>query len=573
MYKEFYGFSEDPFNLTPDPGFLFSPSGYEALRFSIESGIQERKGVMVITGEVGTGKTTLINALLKELDEKIKTAFIFNPKLTFKELLKTVLWELKIPVAGESTSSLIKKLNQFLTERMAEGENVLVIIDEAQNLAGKVLKNLHQLYQRVPPGVYSLQTLLVGQVELETKLNSEELRPFRDLVALQKQIRLLSVQESKQYIDHRLRLVGSCSSKVFTPEAVEVICEYAKGIPRVINLICDGALFAGYEASAPLVDAQMARKAIAENEITVEKNPFPRKKAASGRRKGAEKARAEEKGDSIAGPIISGNGSLTEKDKITGKEIPGEKKGVTQKETSIGAKAGVMESLGFREEEAGGRGAPRSQEEIGSRRAWPLLRVAILALLLGFLAVFYSLYRPDILVSPLLPEEEPTIPSLDQRPIDEEEKRSVEGKKTLKVEEGWNLSILSKISYGSVNPSFIDLILEANPQITDLNRLQVGNSLEIPEISEKLLLRGAGHGNLKIHLGTFADRDQARGFRDVPVLQGKTLEMVPRKVSSRETWYQLFAGPFENEEEALESIQALKQRGLLPFFPSLRKTS
>jgi type II secretory pathway predicted ATPase ExeA len=208
------------------------------------------------------------------LSEKIKTAFIFNPNLTFKHLLETVLHELKIPAAGQSTSSLLGGLNEFLKERMAEGENVLIVIDEGQDLANKVLRDLDRLYQQVPSGVNALQTLLVGQLELETKLNSEELREFKQRVAIQKQISLLDLQESRQYIDHRLRVVGSSSSKVFTPEAVEVICEYAKGVPRVINLICDGALFAGYDASAPVIDDHMVKKAIAENEITIEKAPF-----------------------------------------------------------------------------------------------------------------------------------------------------------------------------------------------------------------------------------------------------------------------------------------------------------
>ncbi len=273
-YGEFYGFSEDPFSPSPDPSFLFMAMSHQEAFSAMMSGIQERKGIITITGDVGTGKTTLIFGLQKNLSDKIETAIIFYPRLTFKQLLKAILLELKVPVAEESTDTLLDKFNLYLKEKLASDETVVIIIDEAQNLANKVLLDFGKLYQQDTPELKLLQTLLVGQLELEAKLNSEELRQFKEKVAIQKQISLLNVQESMQYIDHRLRVVGSSSSKVFTPEAVEVICEYAKGAPRVINLICDRALFDGYEASAPIIDAPIVRKAIAENEITAEKALF-----------------------------------------------------------------------------------------------------------------------------------------------------------------------------------------------------------------------------------------------------------------------------------------------------------
>lgn len=530
MYKEFYGFSEDPFNLTPDPSFLFSPPGYDDVRSSIQSGIKERKGIMVITGEVGTGKTTLINTLLKELSEEIKTAFIFNPKLTFRQLLKTVLWELKIPVAGENTPSLLAKLNVFLNERMAKDENVLIVIDEAQNLTPKVLDDLGRLYQQVPSGVNTLQTLLVGQLELDDKLNSEELRRFKQRITIHKHINLLNVQESRDYIDHRLRVVGSSSSKVFTPEAVEVICEYAKGIPRVINLICDGALFAGYEASAPVIDAQMVRRAIAENEIAVERKPFP-----------------EEKEEVIP-----------ERERVA-EEAPIERK-------EVSAEAQVVPAGG----EAWGEKVdhPSGQEGEARRKKTLYLKVGIPAFVLACLAVWALVFWPQNRAQPLKKEEDKNF-SLDQRPIEPEGEKSIQVKQ-VKVEEGWTLSTITKRFYGGTNPALIDLILEANPQIIDLNRIQAGDSIKIPEIQEKLLILKTAEQVFTIHLGTYADREQVRTFRNESVLAGKKFEMSARKVSPRETWYRITAGPFATEGQALESIQDLKERGLLPFFPGAR---
>jgi nucleoid-associated protein YgaU len=323
--------------------------------------------------------------------------------------------------------------------------------------------------------------------------------------------------------------VGSSSSKIFTPEAVGAICEYAKGIPRVINLICDGALFAGYEASAPVIDAQMVRRAIAENEITVERKPFP------------------EEGEEVVPEMER----VAEEAPIERKEVSAEERIIPGEEEALGEKVDLP-----------------SRQEGEARRKSPLyLKVGIPAFVLACLAVLALVFWPQNRVQPL--QEEDKNLSLDQRPMEPEEEKSIQVKQ-VKVEEGWTLSILTKRFYGGTNPALIGLILEANPQITDLNRIQVGDAIKIPEIKGKLLILKTADQVFTIHLGTFADREQVRSFQNEPVLAGKKFEMMARKVSPRETWYRLMAGPFATEGEALQSIEALKERGLLPFFPSAR---
>jgi len=557
MYKEFYGFSEDPFNLTPDPGFLFSPSGHTEVRSSIIDGIREKKGIMVLTGEVGAGKTTFINALRTDLSDGVKTALILNPRMTFNQLLKAVLAELKIPVAAKNSFSLQRSFHEYLKEKSAADEIVLIIIDEAQHLTPKVLEDLRRFYCQIPFGVNGPRTLLVGQLELEDRLDSRELREFKQRVAIQLQISLLNFQESREYIDHRLKVAGSSSSKVFTPEAVDAICEYAKGIPRVINVICDGALFSGYAVSAPIINDQMVREVIADIDMAIEKKTVGKREFVGGREMTAgQPARSE---TFVTDDEQSGIEDLAKKESwIAGKDTRagGEKEEIVEI-VMIPAQEATEEKVypGIRQDGDAGRKRTLS------------LRIGIPAFALLVLALVFSgrVFWPENPTPPPKGEERDLF-------TDPKSTEEVEGE-SIKIENGWTLSTLSKRFYGAANPSLLERILAANPQITDLNRIQVGHSIMVPKIKEKSLLIEASDPPLRIHLGTFPDRDQIRIFRDEPVLRGKELEVVPRRVSPGETWYRVLAGPFATQEEALQSIRFLKQKGLLPFFPASRKES
>jgi len=260
MYENFYGFSEGPFEFRPDPRFLYlTPSHAEALT-SMLQGVRKGRGITV-TGDPGIGKTTLIRALLAQLDEKVRTAYIVFTRLEFRDLLKSILHELGIPARGEDTFALLATFYLYLSER-PQDEIVSIVIDEAQGLDTPVLEDLMKLWAGPNPRHSQLQMVLVGQPELEAKLDSLDLRSLREKIAVRRHIRGLTRQESNLYIDHRLRIAGSSSSKVFTPEGVNRICDCAGGIPRVINMVCDGSLFIGYAKSQPKIDAKIVNEAI-----------------------------------------------------------------------------------------------------------------------------------------------------------------------------------------------------------------------------------------------------------------------------------------------------------------------
>jgi len=253
MFNKFYGFSGKPFEVNHDPKFLYlTPSHQKALDSMID-GIKNRRGFISITGEVGTGKTTLIYSLLENLDKNVMTVYIVHSTVTFKELLKTVLLELSLGILEESEPAFLFRLAKHLT-RLVSDETIAIIIDEAQNLAEDVIRRL-QAFSELESKV--IQVLLVGQPELEDTLNSQGLGPFKQRMIVKCQIRALTGEESLDYIDHRLKLVGSSSSQMFTPKAISMICSYAQGIPRLINILCDNAFLKGYRLSRKKIDGDI----------------------------------------------------------------------------------------------------------------------------------------------------------------------------------------------------------------------------------------------------------------------------------------------------------------------------
>jgi general secretion pathway protein A len=344
MYNEYFGFSEDPFNLTPDPDFLVLAMSHREGLSSMMSGIEKRMGLITITGDVGTGKTTLIYTLLKDLKGRLRTVFIFNPRLTFRQLFKTILLELKVPAAGENTYTLLQKFKVFLRERLAEDETVVIIIDEAHQLSGKVLNDLSWFLEEDYPALKLLQILLVGQPELEPKLESENLRRLKKKITIRYRLLPLNREESKGYIDHRLKVVGSSSSKIFTPEAVDLIYEFSKGIPRVINKICDGALFAGFDSSTPKIDANIIRDVIAKEEIDYEEEFIPDEKVVA------------EKEDTLGQEIIA-------REEVSGGEEVSAEEAVHPEEKIPAGMEGI-----------GGTDDSRRQQEGGLRRARSLCK-------------------------------------------------------------------------------------------------------------------------------------------------------------------------------------------------------
>ncbi len=508
MYIKFFGFSEKPFELTPDPRFIFlTPSLRKALASAIYW-IRERGGFISIVGEAGTGKTTLIHSLLNSLDEKVKTIFIFHTTVSFNDLLRMILRELDLWAVEKNKKGLWDQFIQYSTQIAAKNEILVIIIDEAQKLTEEVMEEL-KMFSNLESK--AIKIVFVGQPELEDKLNLKSLTQLKQMIRVRCQIKALSEEESKEYIDHRLRYVGSSSLETFTPEAVSVICHYAKGIPRIINTLCDNAFLTGYRLFKKKIDVSIVHEVIKDME----------------------------------GPRL-------------------------QKTT------------------------PPSSVPINEFRTSPFrlrfflnktpLIILFLFLMGGlFLLIHRNLYqRPakmlgiKSIISPYAHTEpssastsyQTTPPSASIAVMDREYKL----KEVVAVKEGQTVSQLTQKYYGRVDLTLIDLLLELNPEITNVHLIMVDQEIRIPHITEELLIIPYTDHTYKIHAGTFETPDPAKLYSNEPQLKGKKMEIFPRKVSSRETWYRVMIGKFDNKDEVLKMVSLLKKRGVLPAFGGFPKT-
>jgi general secretion pathway protein A len=472
----------------------------------------------VITGKVGVGKTILIYALLKDLSEKIKTAFIFNPRLDFKNLLKTILQDLEIPLEGkeEDVPSLMLQFTRYLQERTARDEIVAVIIDESQALEEKVLEEVLKLATLDTPAAKSLQVLLVGQPELEEKLNSPRFRHWKGKIAVEGLVRPLTREEGRGYIRHRLKLVRRSASEVFTSESINRIWEFAGGIPRVINLLCDRALLIGYTNSSPMIDSKIADQAVQD---------FKYLKTSK---------------SEILRPVSS----------------------FVKSRYGAGVLVLLLLSLGFfgffhfefpsAPWKATGKIPPR--EPLPAEKRQETLEAKKIPFPPG-----ESIAKERKEATEIKRDSHPPL----KRPMPQLEKQ------VSLVKEGWTLSSVAQQYFSGINNSLLDFILEANPEIRDINLIFPGQEIKIPYITEEAFLWRGPDNRYQLFLGTFATIQEAARYRHEPALRGKRLKAISLRVSPQEDWYRIVAGPFQTREEALKTIQTLKAKKLLPLLDCL----
>lgn len=260
MYCRFYGLRERPFNVTADPAFFYSSKKHKEALSHLFYGVSQRKGLIVLTGEIGTGKTTLCRFFINQLAKNIKTAFVLNPQYSENQLLEVIVNDFGIRAKKSSRLSLVSELNKFLLHESSAGNNVVLIIDESQNLKPKMLEHVRLLSNLETEKDKLLQIILVGQPELNDRLNLYNLRQLKQRVMVMFHISPLDEDEVRSYIGHRLNIAGSNNRPEFTEEAVRMVCEFSAGIPRVINTLCDRALLAGFVSETYTIDSNIIKK-------------------------------------------------------------------------------------------------------------------------------------------------------------------------------------------------------------------------------------------------------------------------------------------------------------------------
>ncbi len=532
MYTSFYRFSEKPFNLTPDPKFLYyTPSHREALA-SMIYGINERRGFVAVTGEVGTGKTTLIYTLLNNLNEKVKTAFVYHTTATFEQLLGHILIDLNVPVGTEEKMALLQKLNDHLVHNIAPDETLAIIIDEAQNLPSKVLEELRLLSNLETTKQKLIQILLVGQPELEAKLDSQELRQLKQRIGIRRTIKPLTLEESREYIEHRLNVVGSTTSQVFTSDAVALICKHANGIPRMVNILCDNAFLIGYSLSKEKIPGKIIGEVVRDLGIDVEK-PV----SAAATEAALPPAEPEPQSRNTRFYLVSIILLIM----------------LTFISLSI---------RGYFKQKPVHENVPQLTEIIPeSRTAEPAVNQP------PPVPTDAAAQQPELQQpAPGKSETQKPVAMKDAPQAAAQKKPATLSKpktyKTAFLKDGKSLYSLAIKNYGKANPTMYDLILKANPGLNDIRGIPDRKKITLPVITPESFVQETG-GSYSIFIGTFETSAQAEQCAQKLSRLGKNTIIQAEKFSPKDTWYRLTAGSFATPDEALAAVNLLIKQGVI----------
>ncbi|MGZ6222770.1 MAG: AAA family ATPase [Syntrophales bacterium] len=520
-YTQFYGFSENPFSISSDPKLFFSSESHSEALAGLSYGITQRKGFVLLLGEEGSGKTTLIHHLINTLNRNVKTIFFPKSEIAFEQLLKEILLNLGIPLKTEVKGSMLHDLYHYLIRTLEQDENVAIIIDDAHNISLPAIEELRLLSNLETSRSKLLQIVMVGEPPLKAKLRSKVIRQINQRIVISSQLGPLTEEESMRYIDHRLKIAGSGSSEVFTDEALSLICRYGKGNPRAINILCSNALSVGYSLSEKRISASTVRTIRREKDIlTGERSP---KQSFRVKRNLPRKIFYAFLALAILAIVI-----FFSKDYV---------KHLLTAEKS----KNVSELSAIRDK--GETSNPKGKRHVVTE---PVTSTPI----------------PEVgNASPETPQTSAASPTAMSQP-----NTGFRAKKIVEARAGTTLSLLAFKYYNEANTTLVDHILKVNPEITDPNLILVDQKIKIPEITESLLLLQFSNGLCKVHLATFLNHELAARYMDGINLPGKKMEIAPRKVSRKETWYRVLIGPFVSRDEGLIAIEELKQKRLLPSF-------
>jgi general secretion pathway protein A len=498
MYNSYFGFSVSPFSVTPDPSFFYTNPVYQEAYANLRYGIEAKKGFIVITGEVGTGKTTLLRKLMMHnLEGTIHTVFVFNTYLDFTELLQVIHYDLGLGAKEANKVKLLQELNEYLITQLKQAHIVSVLVDEAQNLSDEALEGLRLLSNLETDREKLIQIVLMGQPELQARLDQPSLRQLKQRVALQCRLVPLEDNEVCSYIDFRLRAAGYNGKHLFYPDAYRQIAFYSKGIPRLVNIICDNALLCAYARSQKTISADLINEAARDLRLGLEVEP------------------------------------------IQAPPTPGVFVSKSEPEPPISA-----------------------ANEVPQHRVRRMVRVGVetCLVILGLIAVA-SLIDPQNFLTNAGRALEIAKGNLSQWVLFIRHHEAIPAKANAEVKpepeeqqviipRGSSIYKIASETYGTNNALGMDLIKDFNPEIKSLARVSAGRALLLPSLTPETLSREQSDGSYHLIVASFqrpAEADEyARRLRN----KGYRVTITPRKVSDDLLLHRVEIDGLKNREEA-----------------------
>jgi general secretion pathway protein A len=505
MYNRHFGFLESPFSVTPDPRFFYTNPVYLEAYATLRYGIETKKGFIVITGEVGTGKTTLLRKLLHNLEDTVHSVFIFHTYPSFPELLQFTLHDLGLALKNTSKVTMIQELGDYLIQQHQRGHTVAALIDEAQNLNDAVLEDLRLLSNLETDREKLLQIVLVGQPELEAKLEKPGLRQLKQRVALRCRLDPLKPEEVAAYIDFRLRTAGYEGKGLFHRDAVQQIASYSQGIPRLVNIICDNALLTAYAESKKIVSPNMIKEVARDLRIgsavqVTKQQPKPALPSPQPERK------------------------------TTLREVPNrlpERKLRRIVSTGVGTFLGILVLVA-----AASVIDPQNMLNDGGK---------------SFEVVKQNLNQESV----------PTKANAEVAPKRKDQR--------ITIQHGATIYKIALHVYNAYTVLGMDLIKEFNPQIEDLNWVSAGQDLLLPSLTRETLLRQQPDGSYRFIVGSFRRQTGAEEYARLLSNKGYQVSITPRRVADDLLLHRVEIDGLKNLEEANQIWHAELRNEWLAF--------
>ncbi len=520
MYSEYFGFQEPPFNVTPDPRFFFGAPAYLEAYANLRYGIQAKKGFIAITGEVGTGKTTLLRKLMRELEDTVHFALIFNTDLSFNEIFRAALRDLGLTPQADDRLAMIDEFNAYLLEQLKRGHLVCLLIDEVQNLSDESLEGLRLLSNLETDREKLLQIVVMGQPEIKAKLERPNLRQLKQRIAIRCEIPPLKEEEVFPYIDFRLKAAGYTGKDLFARGAIQEIARYSKGIPRLINIICDNALLIAFAASQRTISSKIIREVAADlalgSTAAPEPKPLPPPVPPATERAAARRSNPSSQ-SFFSGGFRPETGTLLAIAFSLAVFL------ITDPQTVFTTALSVFRLV------------------MHNSQQWILL-----------------MNRPEpVRVKAAAEPQRVQI-----------ENKSQEVKQTdqrLTIQSGSTVYNIASDAYGPNAILGIDLIKEFNPDIQDLNWISAGQELLLPILGPQTLLRRQGETGYRLIAGSFLSRKEAdervRRIQD----EGYDGVVIPKRISNNLMLYRVEIDDLKNQRDANRALQMGIKNNWLPF--------